>query len=313
MTIDSHQHPFWYGRDDAGLVTDMDEQEIDVAWLLSWEVPPEQDNPVFHGILNPKNIRPDGTHAGIVLADLLEARRNFPERFIVGYCPNPLNRNAPALFEAAYNMHRVRVCGEWKYRMLFDDPRCLELFHAAGRLKCPVVLHLDVPYLIDAEGNRVFQREWYGGTVANLERALQACPETIFVGHAPGFWREISGSADADVDVYPKGKVAPGGKVHQLLEHYPSLYADLSAGSAHIALSRDPDHAREFLLRFADRLLFGRDFYGGELHEFLSTLDLPGEALRKIYFENANRLVPVDAARGARAGRAGEAVAQESR
>jgi len=93
---------------------------------------------------------------------------------------------AAELFESAYHIHHVRVCGEWKFRMLFDDPRCLELFRKAGELKCPVVLHLDVPYRPDdASGKPAFQRDWYGGAVANLERALKACPDTNFVGTPP--------------------------------------------------------------------------------------------------------------------------------
>ena len=35
MIIDSHQHVFWHGRDDAGLVADMDQHGIDLAWLLT--------------------------------------------------------------------------------------------------------------------------------------------------------------------------------------------------------------------------------------------------------------------------------------
>jgi predicted TIM-barrel fold metal-dependent hydrolase len=294
MIIDSHQHVFWHGRDDAGLVADMDAHEIARAWLLSWEVLPHEDERAYHGVLSPLHVRADGTHAGIPLADLLRARDRYPERFVLGYCPNPLLPEAPRLFEAAYQIHGARVCGEWKFRLLFDDPRCLEIFQKAGALGCPVVLHLDVPYLVDREtGRPVYQRNWYGGTVANLERALAACPETRFVGHAPGFWREISGDADTAPEAYPKGPVQPDGRLYGLFERHPNLYADLSAGSALGALKRDPAHARDFLGRFADRLLFGRDFYGGDLLEFLASLDLPVEVRNRILFENARRLVPL--------------------
>lgn len=296
MIIDSHQHVFWHGRDDTGLVADMEEQGIAAAWLLSWEVLPHEDETVYHGVLNPIHRRPDGTHPGIPLSDLLLTRARYPERFVVGYCPHPLLASAPALFEAAYHIHGARVCGEWKFRLPFDDPRCLELFHAAGRLGCPVVLHLDVPYLPHPQtGQAVYQRSWYGGTVANLERALQACPETVFVGHAPGFWREISGDADNDPSAYPSGPVTPGGRLYPLFDRYPNLYADLSAGSALGALRRDPSHAQEFLCRYADRLLFGRDFYGGDLKTFLNTLSLPPEVQEKITRSNACRLVPLPA------------------
>jgi predicted TIM-barrel fold metal-dependent hydrolase len=77
-----------------------------------------------------------------------------------------------------------------------------------------------------------------------------------------------------------------------LLEQYPNLYADLSAGSGLRALSRDPAHARDFLTRFADRLLFARDYYGDELHTFLESLDLPKDVQEQIYFQNAQKLVP---------------------
>ncbi|MCX5661478.1 MAG: amidohydrolase family protein [Planctomycetota bacterium] len=293
MLIDSHQHVFWHGRDDAGLVADLDENGVDLAWLLSWDIPREDDSPGYHSVLNPIHARGDGTHPGIPLTDLLTARRNYPKRFVVGYCPHPAQGDAPALFESAVRIHNVRICGEWKFRILFDDPRSLNLFRAAGRLKCPVVLHLDVPYLPDAKGNMVFQSMWYGGTVANLERALQACPETIFIGHAPGFWREISGDADAQGGSYPTGPVTPGGRLYPLFEKYPNLYADLSAGSALRAISRDPAHGKRFLEKFADRLLFGRDYYGNELATFLKTCDLPADVWAKISHQNALKLVPM--------------------
>lgn len=292
MNIDAHQHAFWYHRDDAGLIADLDEQGIDFAWLLTWEIPPEENAGSFHAVCNPLHMRTDGTHAGIPLSDALRARDHYPDRFLVGYCPNPALPSAPQLFEAAWNMHKVRVCGEWKFRMPCDDPRCLELFRTAGRLGAPVVLHLDIPYMTDKQGKTTYQAGWYGGTVANLERAMQACPETVFLGHAPGFWREISGDADTDPVMYPKGPVVGQGRLIRLFETYPNLYGDLSASSALGALARDPDHAKQFILHFADRLLFARDTYGGDLHAFLQTLELPEDVRRKLYCDNAQRLVP---------------------
>jgi len=289
--IDSHQHVFWHGRDDAGLVADMNEHNVERAWLLTWEIPRAEDETQYHGVLNPIHRRADGTHAGIPLQDLLLTRERYPDRFVVGYCPHPAIGNAPALLESAAKIHDVRVCGEWKFRLLFDDPRCLELFRKAGELGMPVVLHLDVPYLKNEEGESVFQPVWYGGTVENLRRALEACPQTNFVGHAPGFWREISGNADDDPATYPQGAVVEGGRLYDLFEQCPNLYADLSAGSGRYALERDPQHALQFLKRFSDRLLFGRDYYGGELHEFLSTLDLPMDVVEKIYWQNAEKLL----------------------
>lgn len=294
MIIDTHQHVFWHGKDDVGLVADMDDHRISLAWLLSWEIPPSEDNPPYHNILNPIHTRADGTHPGIPLGDLVQTRNRYPGRFILGYCPNPALSSAPKLFESAHRIHGVRVCGEWKFRMLFDDPRCLELFHVAGRLNCPIVLHLDIPYLINEQGETIYQDFWYGGTIDNLERALDACPHTTFIGHAPGFWREISGDANADPSAYPSGPLKPNGRLHGLFDRHPNLCADLSAGSGLNALKRDPDHARQFLARYADRLLFARDYYGQDLWTFLKTLDLPKSIQDKIYSQNAQRLVPAN-------------------
>lgn len=288
--VDTHQHVFWHGRDDKGLVADLDEHGVEYAWLLSWEVPPFEDNTTYHGCLNPLNVRADGTQAGVTLRDLIVTRDRYPDRFVVGYCPHPTVGNAPALLESATRIHGVQICGEWKFRIPFDDPRCLELFRKAGELKLPVLLHLDVPYLVNAQGKPTYQPLWYGGTVANLERALKACPGTTFIGHAPGFWREISGDADAARDRYPRTPVKPGGRLYALFDKYPNLWADLSA-SGLMALDRDPAHGKRFLVRYQDRLLFGRDFHGSDLHEFLQRLKLSREMTEKIYHRNAESLV----------------------
>ena len=293
MVIDSHQHVYYSGLDPAGVIAEMDKFGIDVTWLLTWYIPPTEDVGGTPRGFSPCNFRPDGTHAGATFNQIIEARNRYPGRFIAGYCPCPSEGNAPQLFEAAYQMHQVRVCGEWSYRMLLDDPRALELFHKVGELRCPVVLHLDVPYLPDENGRQVYQTSWYGGGVEPLERTLRACPETVFIGHAPGFWRYISEDENTDTATYPSGPIVPGGELIRLFETYPNLYADLSAGSGLGALKRDTTHARQFLIRYADRLLFGRDQHGQDLQLFLRSLELQEDITTKIFSQNALRLVPL--------------------
>ncbi len=290
--IDAHQHAFWHGRDDRGLVADLDEQGIEYAWLLTWEISPCEDIRSFHHGLNPVHLRADGTHAGIPLSDLVRARDRFPGRFVLGYSPHSLLGDAPGLLRAAVRMYGVKICGEWKCRIPLDDPRCLEVFHVAGELGLPVVFHLDAPYLPDEEGRRVYQPEWYGGTVANLERTLAACPETKFIGHAPGFWREISGDADSAPAFYPKGPITSGGRLYDLFDRYPNLHADLSAGSGLGALQRGPEPAARFLNRYRERLFFARDYYGPGHCDFFKTLDLPAETRESIFHQNTKALVP---------------------
>ena len=289
--IDTHQHVFWQNRDDVGLIADMDEHGIEYAWLLSWEIAPSEHNQNYVRVLNPTRVRPDGTHGGIPLDDLVIAKRNYPDRFVLGFCPHPLAGDAPARLRAAAGIYNVNVCGEWKFRIPFDDPRCIQLFRTAGELGMPIVLHLDVPFLPDENGHPAYYSNWYGGTVENLERALIACPETVFIGHAPGFWREISADAASSRDVYPEGPVQAPGQVHRLLETYDNLYADLSAGSGRMALERDPEHAKKFLVDFSTKLFFARDYYGGELDTFLASIELDNETRENLFWRNAEKFV----------------------
>jgi predicted TIM-barrel fold metal-dependent hydrolase len=291
VVVDSHQHVYYHSLSPENLLAEKDEFGIDLTWLLTWYLPPAEHVPSSHSVFNPRNARPDGTHAGATYADVLEMCRRFPDRFVPGYCPCPAEEDAAERFEAAYRFDGVRVCGEWSYRMLLDDPRALRLFRRAGALGCPVVLHMDVPFLPGADGEAIYQTNWYGGDIYNLERALQACPETVFVGHAPGFWRFISGDAAVETANYPQGTITPGGEVLRLLDTYPNLWADLSAGSGLGALQRDLDKAGTFLARYADRLLYGRDAPGNDLQLFLRGLGLEADIEAKIFGGNARRLL----------------------
>ncbi len=291
MIIDAHQHVYWNGQNAGDLVADMDKNGIDYAWILGWDIAPEEDNRAYHSILNPAHRRSDGTHPGIPLDDLIRAKRLYPDRFILGYAPHPLKGDAPGLFEASVKIHGVQVCGELKARVLYDDPRCIELFRKAGSLGCPVILHIDTPYLPDDSGKLTYQPGWYGGTIDNLERAVQKCPDTNFLGHAPGFWREITKDPDSEIPGEALPPVKEGGRLRNMFEMYPNLYGDLSAGSALTALERDSSYAQALLSDFPDRFLFGRDYLDNRLNNFLKTLDLTKEVLDKIYYKNALRLL----------------------
>ncbi len=289
--IDSHQHVFWHCKDDKGLIADMDEQGIEKAWLLTWEESTREMGGKYLPNLDPRHRSLGNESTALPLYSVIDTVRLYPDRFIAGYCPHPHDPDAIDKLSAAIDILGVKVCGEWKFSVLFDDPRCLELFRFAGKRGLPVVFHLDVPYLPPKGGRYVGNISWKGGTIENLERALIACPDTIFLGHAPGFWREMHGDADNYGEAYLKPPLAPGGRLPGMFAKYPNLYGDLSAGSALRALSADPALARQFLLTYPDRFLFARDYYGGDLMKFLRTLDLPDDAWRKIGRENAERLV----------------------
>jgi predicted TIM-barrel fold metal-dependent hydrolase len=289
--IDSHQHVFWHGRDDKGLLADMDKYGIERAWILSWEEPGDETGSNYSAVLDPR-YRGYGTPApALPLAAVYEVAQRYPDRFIAGYCPHPLDPEAVGKLTAAIKILGVRVCGEWKFCIHFDDPRCLEIYKVAGQYGLPVVLHLDSPYMPPKGGKYVGNTRWKGGTIFNVINACKLCPETNFIGHAPGFWREITGDADERAESYMKPPRVPGGRLEALLEETPNLYADLSAGSALYALKMDPEYSRQILIKHADRFLFARDYYGGDMLEFLKSLNLPDDVWQKIGRGNAERLV----------------------
>jgi hypothetical protein len=179
--------------------------------------------------------------------------------------------------------------GEHKCGVPIDQPGNLEVFRAAGELKLPVLLHMDNIRNTDTPG------------LPGLEKVLQEVPQSNFIGHAPAFWASISGDAtQADLGGYPKGPVTPGGALDRLMEKYPNLYGEFSAGSGANSILRDKEFGREFLIRRADRLLFGTDYLaaGQEIPQFelFESFDLPEEVKVKIFRENARRILASGAA-----------------
>ena len=71
----------------------------------------------------------------------------------------------------------------------------------------------------------------------------------------------------------------------------PNLFADLSAGSGLKAIARDRQFGFDFLIEFADRLLFGRDFFDSRLMDHLKDLNLPEDVFARITCRNAQRLL----------------------
>lgn len=285
-TIDAHNHPDWHGHDLPKFLENMDRHGIERAWLLTWECPPDEFDPAAYYPVMQFNA--PGAYP-IPFAACLRYKQAAPERFVLGYAPDPRRPEAVDQLRAAVDLHGVQVCGEIKLRMLYDNPDALGLFRFCGELGLPVTVHIDYPI---PSGRRYPRTDWwYGGSLDAFARAVQACPNTIFIGHAPGFWAHISGDDQFDKAVYPTGPVLPGGRLWTLFRSHPNLYADLSAGSALNALTRDEEVGREFVLEFQDRLLFGRDNFDGRMQTFLNRLDLPESTRHKIFCANAEKIV----------------------
>jgi uncharacterized protein len=154
--------------------------------------------------------------------------------------------------------------------MMFDDPRNLRLYAACEQVGLPVHFHIDSNKNMDEKG------------LPRLERVLKTFPNLNLIAHA-AFWLELS-----------------NGTCDRLLQTYPNLYAEPSGHRMAAILNRDRIYTRDFLIRNADKILFGTDAgwwsFGKAKADreiqftLFEELDLPEEVLAKIYRGNAEKL-----------------------
>lgn len=189
---------------------------------------------------------------------VLEVYCRHPNR-IIPFCNlDPRNGgNSPDTdFSKVLKEYKEAGCkgvGELTANLYIDDPRYMNLFYQCGKAHLPVLFHLAVKV-----GGVYGPADDKG--LPRLEKVLSKLPDTIFIGHAMGFWSEISSKVDEKTrGGYPKGPIKSPGRVPYLLKKYPNLYGDLSAGSGFNAISRDPEYGYKFLEEFQDKLLFGTD------------------------------------------------------
>ncbi len=228
---------------------------------------------------------------------VLEGCARFPDRLIpfMNFDPRMLSHGPDSDFRYLMRHYKDAGCkgiGEYQATLPFDDPMNINLFRQAGEMGLPVIFHVAPE-----------PRGYYGCYdrlgLPFLENALKACPETVFLGHSEPFWSEISADVtDRTRRCYPEGKVTPGRAV-ELMREYPNLHGDLSAGSGHNAISRDPEFGDAFLEEFQDRLYFGTDItsveYEPQQVAYFARLKegkrISDEAFEKITWRNADQLL----------------------
>jgi len=295
--IDAHAHPGFLGQSPEKLVENMDENGITQAWLLTWEfaLPNEDDRGTNEQYLDPARNSTDF----ISFRQVLRACDKYPDRFLPFYAPHPKRPGSLERLEAAIEMHGVRGIGEWKFRVQMDDPDCIRIFRFAGENGLPVTFHLQAPYWIK-DGQLVFAAVWNGGTIDSFERAMKACPETIFLGHA-AFWNELAAPSDFPElpddpalaeKLLPDIPFLPNDRCRRLFDTYENLYGDLSAYCCLNNLKRLGDRLKDFFVDYQDRLLFARDCATSDHADLINGLGLGEDVLDKIFYRNAKKLVP---------------------
>ncbi|MBE7031654.1 MAG: hypothetical protein E7401_01670 [Ruminococcaceae bacterium] len=288
--IDAHNHPYFIGYTPETTIKNMDEYGIDKCILLSCETP------ISETIVSKQNYsEEDKEKVFCDFSGCLDYYEKAPERFILGYAPDPRKPGALEKLKQMKRDYDIKVFGEVKFRMLYDNPDLIELFRYCGEVGLPVFLHLDYHGAHKASAESIRRSYWYGGDLDTLERVLVACPETIFFGHATCFWANLSNDDLWKTEAYPDSPLVRGGRVEKLLHKYPNLYCDASAGSALRAFNRDKEYTRYLIEEFQDRFVFGRDNFDNNLSEFIDSLGLSEEIREKFYYKNIEKIIGVKA------------------
>ena len=197
-------------------------------------------------------------------------------------------------------------------RLHLDDPELDPIWETAARLNIPVLIHTADPQEFFQPINFTNER-W-------LELALypdRRYPQPQF----PSF-ETINTERDNLFRKHPRTKFIMAhlgwhannlARVAKIFDEMPNVYGEV--GAVLYDLGRQPRTAHDFLVKYQDRVLFGKDSYQPDefpyywrvfetsdeyfdyyrdYHAFwkLYGLDLPDPVLRKLYYQNALKLVP---------------------
>jgi predicted TIM-barrel fold metal-dependent hydrolase len=285
--IDIHTHvgTFYWGKELTadGLVRLMDRDGIEKAVVLPLVSPESSPYPqTSEAALAAHKAHPDRLIPFCAVDPRVTTGR--PERF--GHVEGV--KGLIGLLKR-YQDAGARGFGEHKVGLPFDHRLMMDLYEACDACRLPILFHLDDIRSFDTVG------------LPRLENVLKAFPRLPLMGHAAGFWASISGDArPEDFGRYPKipTPVTPGGALDRLMDRYPNLYGDLSEPGGYSAIARDRKFGREFLIRRADRLLFGTDYLMADQtiphFKLFDSLELPEDVQQKIYRGNAIRVLKLE-------------------
>lgn len=198
-------------------------------------------------------------------------------------------------------------------RVRVDDPRIDPVWRKAGELGIPVLIHTGEPPSffepVDRNNERLLELTQFPERARPPNRyptfeQLMTEQHAMFRKHArTTFINAHLGWLGSDL-----------GRLGALMDSLPNMYTEL--GAVLYEVGRQPRFARQFFIRYQDRILMGKDItqdvseyhvyfrvletadeyfdYYRRRHAFwkMYGLDLPDEVLKKVYYKNALRIVP---------------------
>ncbi|MBU3024993.1 MULTISPECIES: amidohydrolase family protein [Zobellia] len=197
-------------------------------------------------------------------------------------------------------------------RLAVDDERLDPIWAKCGELGVPVLIHSADP------------KSFWDDMDADNERwlELKTHPRRKRSDTDPAPWQQIIDEQHRMFKKHPNTKFINAhmgwyaNNLQQLgrfLDEIPNMYVGIAAVIAE--LGRQPQNARQFFIKYQDRILFGKDSWKPEefptyfrvlesndeyfpyykkYHAFWAMygLNLPDEVLKKVYYKNALALVP---------------------
>lgn len=242
---------------------------------------------IVHAVIMSLEIQDDAMISNHAAAEIA---RRFPETYS-WFCNIPTGVKEPYSYLKRMKEQGAKGLGEWVTHLPLTHPYMEEIMGACEDLELPILFHIspepENQYgIIDEPG------------LFLLEEALKKFPRLMMIGHSQPFWYEISKNRtenEKERQGYPEGPVEAGGRLIDLMDHYPNLHGDLSANSGGNAIMRDPQFGLDFMEKYQDRLFFGTDManismefpLGRWLDKKVETGKISKEAYSKICAKNA--------------------------
>ncbi len=211
--------------------------------------------------------------------------KRFPKKYSTFANEIPYHPEARQILEKYLKAGAIGI-GEQKFFVDAGGSSPMDLIcEIAREYKVPILLH--------------FQHERYNVNYEQFWKTLAKYPSVNFIGHAQTFWANIDAKQIQEI-LYPRWKVTAGGYTDRYLKDYPNMFADMSAGSGLNAMLRDEAHAREFIVRHQEKLIYGSDCNdkagqgekcsGAQQIATIRRFASP-EIQRKIFYSNAKKIM----------------------
>ncbi len=197
-------------------------------------------------------------------------------------------------------------------RLKLNDPELDPVFEAAGRLKLAVFIHTADPQEFFREVDYTNER-W-------LEQSL--FPERRYPQDRNPSFEQLMAERDSLFRRHPKTTFVAAhlgwhandlGRLGKMFDEMPNVLGEM--GAILYDIGRQPRAAHDFFIKYQDRILFGKDSFQPEeypyywrvletrddyfdyyrdYHAFwkLYGIDLPDAVLKKVYYQNALRIMP---------------------